>query len=267
VAAPDLRLVTLAERRLAVLRKKMRVCALLAAAGCGSAAEDGSTSGREANLGVAGAHEHGVARLDIGVEGREAHLQFAVPGVSIYGFEGAPRSEEQRQQQQEGLQRFQAGVASLVRFAGEAECEADDVRLLDEAGQPLDVSSLAAADAAGHGHDDNRHGHDDNRHGHDDNRHSHEGSRHGHEGDRHGHAETAAHGDTISDHAHEVGVHGEVQLTAVFVCGRPLAGTVLRVEVGRLLPDVTSVDLQVVSEARQFGARVPAVGYAVRLEE
>jgi hypothetical protein len=222
----------------------MQLAVLLTVVACGRAADDVG-SGREANLGVVGAHEHGVARLNIGVEDREAHIEVMVPGASVYGFEGAPRTAEQRQRLEEGLQRLSTGVASLVRFAPEAGCEPSDVRLLDGDG-------VARAWTQADGHD-----------------HSHDGHGHSHKAAT-AHADTD-HADPVHDHAHDHthdgDAHDEVQLTAVFRCQRPLAGTLLRVDVGRLLPDVTSVDLQIVSETRQFGARVPAVGYETRFEE
>jgi hypothetical protein len=56
-----------------------------------------------------------------------------------------------------------------------------------------------------------------------------------------------------------------VQLEVVVRCARPPAGLIMGVEVSRVLPAVEWVDLQVVGEARQFGARVPATAYEVRL--
>lgn len=200
-------------------------------AGCGAAPEDREDrplagAGTERALGTPGAHEHGVARMNVAVEQEHLVLELIVPGNSVYGFEGAPRNEEQRSAREQGLRLLRERAAELVRFSEPADCRVSETRLADE--------TVPHDDAADDGH---AHDHD------------------------HGHGHDTAHD---HDHSHDGG-HTEVQLEAVVRCARPPAGLIMGVDVSRVLPDVEWVDLQVVSEAQQFGARVPASGYEVRL--
>lgn len=43
-----------------------------------------------------GAHEHGVAKLDIAVEAKALHIMFESPAANIVGFEHAPSNSEQQ---------------------------------------------------------------------------------------------------------------------------------------------------------------------------
>ena len=107
-------------------------------------------------LGAEGAHEHGVARLDLSIEGSEGALQFRAPAAEIYGFEHAPRTEEEMARREAGLRAVRERIAEAVRFAPELECS-------------ISVRDVAD-DHGAHGHDDHgAHGHDDHgAHGHDD---------------------------------------------------------------------------------------------------
>jgi hypothetical protein len=59
--------------------------------------------------------------------------------------------------------------------------------------------------------------------------------------------------------------HSDVGADFELACSAPLAGTTLELQVGRHFDSIGRLDLQAVSEARQFGRRVPADGFRVEL--
>ncbi len=75
------------------------------------------------------AHEHGVARLDIGVEAGRITLNLEVPLEDLVGFERAPRTEAERAAVVSALARLQE-ADKLVRVDGSAGCGAGKVTLV-----------------------------------------------------------------------------------------------------------------------------------------
>jgi hypothetical protein len=47
-------------------------------------------------LGTAGAHEHGIARLDLAVDGPVLTAELEIPGVTAFGFEHEPTTDDDR---------------------------------------------------------------------------------------------------------------------------------------------------------------------------
>jgi hypothetical protein len=66
----------------------------------------------------AGPHEHGVAVLDVAVEGNEVHIELRTPAVNVVGFEHRPATPEQRRRVREALGRLQQGEGLFVFPAG-----------------------------------------------------------------------------------------------------------------------------------------------------
>jgi hypothetical protein len=77
---------------------------------------------------AAGAHEHGVARLDVALEGTRLTLQLETPLDNLLGFERAPRTDAERQRVQVLLQRLRA-PEGLFRADAAAACKAGAVTL------------------------------------------------------------------------------------------------------------------------------------------
>lgn len=71
---------------------------------------------------AAGAHEHGVARLDVALEGTQLQLQFHSPLDNLVGFERAPRNDRERQMLEAALTRLRDGAA-LWRPDADAQCK------------------------------------------------------------------------------------------------------------------------------------------------
>jgi hypothetical protein len=61
-------------------------------------------------------HEHGVARLNIAIEGRRATVELLAPAEGVYGFEHEPRDAAERARRDAGLRLLAARADRLVRF-------------------------------------------------------------------------------------------------------------------------------------------------------
>jgi len=66
-------------------------------------------------------HEHGVATLDVAVDGRKLTLQFESPLDNVIGFEHAPRTDKQRATLKKMEEKLQAGER-LFKPAAAAAC-------------------------------------------------------------------------------------------------------------------------------------------------
>ncbi len=169
-------------------------------------------------LGTAGAHEHGIARLGLAVDGTRLTVDLQLPAESVFGFERAPRSAEERATVAEALDRLRTGGARLIAFPDGATCA-------------LDSAEVQAPE----GVEDDHAGED---------QHAHEDEGHQHEEDEGGEHEED-----------EASQHEEVRLLATLTCSRePLGGASLRF--ADLLPDVVQVDLTVFTAAGEAAGRV-----------
>ncbi|HMS02825.1 MAG TPA: DUF2796 domain-containing protein [Gemmatimonadaceae bacterium] len=105
------------------------------------------------------AHTHGLATLDIAIEGRTGVLRFSAPAEDIYGFERAPRTPAERQQREAALARLRTRFAELVIFEASLGCRITSTSLTDAVDRAADHDR---AQAAGRDHDhehDNESGH------------------------------------------------------------------------------------------------------------
>ena len=73
-------------------------------------------------LGTAGAHEHGIARLGLAVDGTRLTVDLELPAESVFGFEHAPRTAQERATAAEALDRLRTGGARLLAFPDGATC-------------------------------------------------------------------------------------------------------------------------------------------------
>lgn len=76
---------------------------------------------------AAGTHAHGVARLDVAVDGPVLTLQLASPLESLLGFERAPRNDAERAQVRALAQGLRSGSGFAPTAA--ARCALAEVRL------------------------------------------------------------------------------------------------------------------------------------------
>ncbi len=169
-------------------------------------------------LGTVGAHEHGIARLGLAVDGTSLTVDLELPAESAFGFERAPRSAEERATAAEALDRLRTGAARLIAFPEGVTCALDSAEV--EAPEGLEGDDAGEDQQA-------------------------------HEDEGHEHAE-----DEGQEHAEdEAPLHTEVHLLASLTCSaEPLGPASLRF--ADLLPDVVQVDLTVFTAAGEAAGRV-----------
>lgn len=71
---------------------------------------------------LAGPHEHGVAHMDIALEGGSLHISIKVPLESLLGYERAPRNAAEKAAASALLDRFKKGQPVLA-LPGQAQCK------------------------------------------------------------------------------------------------------------------------------------------------
>ena len=217
-------------------------CLLLCVA-CGdsSSASPGPPLVEGERLGTVGAHEHGIARLGLAVDGTRLTVDLQLPAESVFGFERAPRSAEERATVAEVLDRLRTDGARLIAFPDGAICSLESAEVQAPEG--------VEGDHAGEDHD---HSGEDHQHD-EDEAHDHA------EDEAHEHDEDEAHEhDEDEGHEHdedEAQAHEDVHLLASLTCSRePLGPASLRF--ADLLPDVVQVDLTVFTAAGEAAGRV-----------
>ncbi len=70
----------------------------------------------------AGPHEHGVAHLNVAIDGQRVTLSFQIPMESLLGHERAPKSPQEQAQVKALLDKLQQG-RNLVQLDAQAQCQ------------------------------------------------------------------------------------------------------------------------------------------------
>jgi hypothetical protein len=89
------------------------------------------------------AHEHGVAHLNVAVEGTELYLEFISPAANIVGFEHPPRTDEQKTAVKEAVETLEDGEVLFVLPAGVQCGLAEPIVDTDIDGDPISESEGA----------------------------------------------------------------------------------------------------------------------------
>lgn len=197
-------------------------------------------------MGTEGAHEHGVARLNVVVESTTATVEFISPAMGVYGFEYEPTSDEDRRRQAAGLETLRTRFAEMLVFDPGLGCTVEPVH--------VGMEGEAHEHGEDHEHDPSHH-HGEDYAGHEA-EHAHD-EEHAHE-DEHAHDDTQGH----DEHGHEG--HAEVHAEFRVTCSGPLSGTRLTLNVGQILPGIEQIDVQVIGD-RPVGGRYRATGSSIQL--
>jgi hypothetical protein len=88
-----------------------------------------------------GAHEHGVAQLNVALEGNTLEIELESPAVNIVGFEHAPRDQAERQAVRSAMETLRNGPG-VFALPASAACKLADV----------EVESALLEEAREHGH-------------------------------------------------------------------------------------------------------------------
>ena len=111
---------------------RLVVFTILTLGGCSSGNERGSGPLVEGDLvGVAGAHEHGVVRIGLAVDDRMVSMDLEVPAATVFGFEHAPKTEDELEMVSEGLAALRARVGEIIAISPEFGCELEDFEVVD----------------------------------------------------------------------------------------------------------------------------------------
>ncbi len=114
-------------------------------------------------LGTVGAHEHGIARLGLAVDGTRLTVDLQLPGESVFGFERAPRSAQERATAAEALDGLRTGGARLIAFPDGVTCALDSAEVQAPEGVEDDHAGEdhRPHENEGHEHEDEGDGHED----------------------------------------------------------------------------------------------------------
>ncbi len=161
-------------------------------------------------------HVHGLAHLDVAVDGPQVALELRSPAANIVGFEHAPSTPAQVRSLEEALQRLRAGTG-LFRLDPAADC------VLEQA------SAERHTGDSGEQRDEHEHEHHD-----------------------HGHA----HGEAEDRAAEDGAVHSEIHASYRFRCADPARLQSLQVELQKHFPGIETLETQVVTRERQYGTKL-----------
>jgi hypothetical protein len=169
-----------------------------------------------------GAHVHGVASLNVAVEGNNVYMEFSSPAANIVGFEHQPRTQAQKDAVADAVGKLQAGETLFIFTAG-AE------------------SQLVNANV----HTDIYKGED-----------HHSGSEHAHAEE--GHASQEEHHDEAHGEADEHERHSDVKAQYHFVCQKPDKLSQIDVQLFRDFPGIEHIEVQLLTETKQTAVALTA---------
>ena len=217
-------------------------------AGCSSGNEQASGPEVEgAPVGTVGAHEHGVVRMGLAVDGQRMSLNLEAPAATVFGFEHDPETEEEIGVVSEAMETLKTRVGEVIAVSSELACELEDVEVVSA---PEVDEEHAHSDDEEHAHsDDEEHSHsDDEEHAHsDDEEHSHS------DDEEHAHSDDEEH-----SHSDDEDAHSEVRVAVSWFCAQSVEGTDATLRLGSLWPDAELVDLTVITSMGQAAGRVAA---------
>ena len=168
------------------------------------------------------AHEHGVANLNIAVEGNNIYIEFASPAANIVGFEHHPRTQEQKDAVKDAVNKLKKGDALFLLSAN------SESKLLKS------IVNTDIDKDADH-HLDEKHAHSKE--------------------EQHGHEEKHAedHGD-----ADEHERHSEFEAKYQFVCQKPDKLSQIEVMLFRTFPGIEHIEVQLLTETKQTAMELTA---------
>ena len=74
------------------------------------------------------AHVHGVAEINIAVEGAKATVEFRAPAESLMGFEHEAKSESDKKKRDAALEQLRTKKDQMVVFDPKLDCKSSDIK-------------------------------------------------------------------------------------------------------------------------------------------
>ena len=175
------------------------------------------------------AHEHGVAHLNVAIEGNRLYIELSSPAANIVGFEHHPRTQKQK-----------AGVADALKKLAQGKT----LFLLS----PESSSQMVTADV----HTDIDHHTDDHE----------KTGRAGEDVNHHAEKETHAH---MGEHheADENERHSEFKATYHFVCKKPKKLSQIAVRLFNIFPGIERIEVQLLAGTKQTAMELTAKKHAI----
>jgi hypothetical protein len=166
-----------------------------------------------------GSHVHGIAALNLVLEGQEVHIELDSPAANIVGFEHAPSSADDHVALNKAVATLKDGD-QLFKFNDDAGCRMETAEV---------ASELLDMEHAGHG--DEQPG-------------------------EHAHEEEKAH--DHEQHEGEGETHSDIEAAYHFECDQPGKLTQLTVALFEAFPGTERLKVQYVIESRQGAAELTA---------
>ncbi|WP_397599227.1 DUF2796 domain-containing protein [Silvanigrella sp.] len=69
-----------------------------------------------------GAHNHGSAKINMGVQQKTATIQMEAPAVSMYGFEHEAKTEKDKQTVSEAVEKLKKNISQIVKLDSALGC-------------------------------------------------------------------------------------------------------------------------------------------------
>ncbi len=176
------------------------------------------------------AHVHGIAALNLALEGQEVHVELDSPAANLVGFEHAPSSEADHAALDKAVATLKDGDR-LFRFNAEARCRMEKA----------DVTSALLDEEHGEHAGEHKGDHDHEKQ-----------DEHGH--DKHEHEE----------HEHEGEAHSDIEAAYHFECDKPGKLTQLTVELFEAFPGTEKLKVQYVIESKQGAAELTPADHVVK---
>ncbi|MDR1976780.1 MAG: DUF2796 domain-containing protein [Campylobacteraceae bacterium] len=172
------------------------------------------------------AHEHGVANLNIALEGQELEIELETPLANILSYEHAPQNAVQEREASYVVVILRA-ADRIFGFPSKAECKLQSVSLESEAIGEKILGAKARSD-----HDD------------------------------HDHEKHADH-DEHADHEHEG--HADLDAEFVFNCKNPKALTTIEVNLFKVFPNLKKIEAKVATEKGQGATELTPKNSVVKI--
>ncbi len=171
------------------------------------------------------AHVHGIAALNLALEGQEVHVELDSPAANIVGFEHAPSSEADHAALDKAVATLKDGDR-LFRFNAEARCRMEKA---DVTSALLDEEHDEHADKHSSDHDQEK--------------------KDGHDHEKHEDEEEA---------------HSDIEAAYHFECDKPGKLTRLTVELFEAFPGTEKLNVQYVIESKQGAAELTPADHVVK---
>jgi len=168
------------------------------------------------------AHEHGVAHLNVALEGNDLYMEFTSPAANIVGFEHHPRTHDQKDAVKGAANKLQEGDALFI-LSAESESKLVKSRVDTDIDKDADHHSESGHTPGEEGHHGQVEHHDID------------------------HRETDGHAR-----------HSEFKAVYHFVCNKPDKLLQIDVRLFRVFPGIEHIEVQLLNETKQTAVELTA---------